>query len=198
MSIDPLAEAATATVQRALLAARLLLYAWLGYVLFQAIGAFSAYIPGKPWPFLLSILRTWTFLPIHEAGHLFLRPFGTTIMYLGGSLFQVLLPALWCALALKQRSTVWPFPLFWTGENLMDVSLYVRDAPVRALPLLGGHRSGHDWFNLLGRWDLLGSAETIADILFLGGTLIAMAALMAGIFVSAHSYLHPPAERIAD
>src|SRR5438105_9641935 len=32
-------------------------------------------------------------LPIHETGHLIFRPFGELLMIAGGSLFQVILPA---------------------------------------------------------------------------------------------------------
>jgi hypothetical protein len=140
----------------------------------------------------------WTFLPIHEAGHLFFMPFGTVMMFLGGSILQILLPLLWFALAARQRSAVAPFPLFWVGENLMDVSLYLRDAPVRQLPLLGGHRSGHDWFNILSRWDLLGAAEPMADILYITGFLVAAAAIAAGITVAVRRYRRPPVPAMPD
>ena len=185
-------------VLRVLLALRCALYLWLTYFLFQAATTFISYTPGQPWPFLLSMVRMWTFLPIHEAGHLFFGPFGTVVMFLGGSILQVLLPLLWFLLALKQRSDVAPFPLFWAGENLLDVSLYIRDATLRQLPLLGGHRSGHDWFNILSRWDLLASAETIADVTYMCGIMICVAAIAAGITLSVRSYRHPPPMQIEE
>jgi hypothetical protein len=188
---DPKSADADELVRRAVLAARCVLYAWLVYVLVQAVTAFSSYTPGTPWPFLLSMIRMWTFLPIHEAGHLIFMPLGTVMMFLGGSILQILLPAAWFALAFGQRSSVWPFPLFWAGENIMDVSLYLRDAPVRALPLLGGHKSGHDWFNILSRWDLLDAAEPIADVLFLCGTLVCIGAIAAGFALAIRSYRSP-------
>lgn len=196
--ILPRADLPDPSVSRALLAARCALYCWLSYVLYQASIAFLSYTPGTAWPFLLSMIRMWTFLPIHEAGHLFFMPFGTVMMFLGGSLLQVLLPAAWFALALRQRSTVAPFPLFWTGENIMDVSLYLRDAPVRQLPLLGGHKSGHDWFNILSRWDLLGAAGPIADVLYILGLLVSAAAVAAGLTLAVRAYRNPPPETIPD
>ena len=90
-------------------------------------------------------------------------------------------PLLWFLIALRQRSQVAPFPLFWTGENMMDVSLYMRDAPIRALPLLGGHASGHDWYNLFTMWDMLDSAEDIADAMYWGGVFVCGAAITAGV-----------------
>jgi hypothetical protein len=83
------------------------------------------------------------------------------------------------------------FALFWVGENLLDVSLYVRDAPVRQLPLLGGDPSGHDWHNLLADWNMMGSAETIADILYYAGFLISAGAILAGIYLAIRSFVLP-------
>lgn len=185
-------------VRWTLLGLRCAVYLWLSYLLFQAASSFASYTPGQAWPFLLSMVRMWTFLPIHEAGHLFFRPFGTVVMYLGGSILQVLLPMCWFLLALKQRSTVAPFPLFWVGENIMDVSLYIRDAPLRQLPLLGGHRSEHDWFNVLSRWDMLSSAETIADILYMLGIIISISAIVTGCVLAARAFRHPPPLELAD
>lgn len=195
---SPRADFPDPIVGRTLLAARCALYLWLAYVLYQAAITFISYTPGAPWPFLLSMIRMWTFLPIHEAGHLFFMPFGTVVMFLGGSILQVLLPLLWFGIALRQRSSVAPFPLFWVGENFMDVSLYVRDAPVRQLPLLGGHASRHDWFNILSRWDLLGATESMADILYLAGLLVSAAAIAAGVTLAVRSYLHPPPPAMPD
>ncbi len=185
-------------VRWTLLGLRCAVYLWLTYFFVQAVTTFSSYTPGQPWPFLLSMVRMWTFLPIHEAGHLFLRPFGTVVMFLGGSIFQVLLPLLWFLLALHQRSAVAPFPLFWVGENLMDVSLYIRDTTLRQLPLLGGHKSGHDWFNILSRWDMLSSAESIADVTYIIGIMISVSAIVAGCALAVNSFRHPPAPTLEE
>jgi hypothetical protein len=109
-------------------------------------------------------------------------------MYLGGSFWQIMFPLLWFLIALKQRSHVAPFPLFWVGENMMDVSLYIRDAPVRQLPLLGGHKVGHDWFNLLSMWNLLDSAEIFSDLVFYSGIIICVGAIGAGIYLAFFSF----------
>jgi hypothetical protein len=100
-------------------------------------------------------------------------------------------PFLWFIVALRQRSHVAPFALFWAGENLLDVSLYIRDAPFRALPLLGGHSSGHDWANLLSAWDMLDSAPAIADAAYYTGCLVCAGSIVAGIFLAVRSYLAP-------
>jgi hypothetical protein len=163
---------------------KLLVYLWLIYFFYQAIITFAGYQPGVVWPLMLSTFRMFTFLPIHEAGHLIFRWFGTTLMFLGGSFWQIMFPLLWFLIAQKQRSHVAPFPLFWVGENMMDVSLYIRDAPIRQLPLLGGHKVGHDWFNLLSMWNMLDSADILADLVFYLGIIICVGAIGAGIYLS--------------
>jgi hypothetical protein len=170
---------------------KFLVYTFCSYYLVQAAETFIEYHPGQGWPFLLSEFRMFTFLPIHEAGHLIFRPFGTTIMFLGGSFWQIAIPLIWFAVALKQRLEVALFPLFWVGENMMDVSLYVRDAPYRALPLLGGQSVGHDWFNILTRWNALDSAESLADALYYIGLIIALGGIIAGIVLALITFFKP-------
>ena len=160
---------------------RLGVYGLLSVFLVQATEVFVEYKPGVAWPGLLWVVRTFTFLPLHEGGHFISLLFGRTLYVLGGSFWQVMFPLVWFALALKLKSQVAPFPLFWTGENMMDVSLYIRDAPVRAMPLLGGHKSGHDWHYLLTQWNAMDSAETIADIMYYSGIILSVIAIASGI-----------------
>lgn len=188
----PATEAPLDPVERwAPLVFALVLYGLLCVFLVQAANTFAGYRPGDRWPALLSVFRTWTFLPIHEAGHLLFMLFGRTVMLLGGSFLQIALPLVWFLLALKQRSHVAPFPLFWVGENMMDVSLYVRDAPVRYLPLLGGHKSRHDWYNILSGWNALDSAEILADIGYVFGMIICVGAIGTGLFLGFYSFFRP-------
>ena len=61
-------------------------------------------------------------LPFHEAGHLLFMPFGRFMMFLGGTLGQILMPIICLAMfLLKTRD---PFgasvALWWTAENFMD------------------------------------------------------------------------------
>src|ERR1043165_5313097 len=128
------------------LSLKLSVYLWLSYFFYQAIITFYEYQPGHPWPFMLNMFRMFTFLPIHEAGHFLFMFFGRTLNILGGSFWQIAFMAIWFVIALRQKSHVPLSALFWVGDNMMDVSLYMRDAPRRWLPLLGGHASGHDWY----------------------------------------------------
>lgn len=117
-------------------------------------------------------------LVIHEAGHaiaLFLPRF---LYILGGSALQVLLPAV-CAWAfLRQREPAsFAVALFWTGESVTDVAIYMADAKKRALPLLGGDGTIHDWNYLLGQLGLLNWAEWLGRLTFGLGILIITTAL---------------------
>lgn len=84
------------------------------------------------------------------------RPFGRTMMILGGSLFQVLVPLLLMGvfLSLHRDGFAAAVCLWWAGQSLMDVAPYIADARALRLPLLGGGTGAdspgmHDWANLL-------------------------------------------------
>lgn len=98
-------------------------------------------------------------LPFHEFGHVLFRPFGEWLMFLGGSLFQCLLPLLLAVYFLRWQRQ--PFSaamcLWWCGQNFIDVAPYIADARAMALPLTGEWSDDivamrnlrHDWHNIL-------------------------------------------------
>jgi hypothetical protein len=121
-------------------------------------------------------------LYIHEAGHLFFGVFGRTIGILGGSLNQILAPVIWYFVAMREGSLLKNVALFFTGVSLVDVSIYVKDAELLLLPLIGGlSKAHHDWKNLLSRWGLIDWSFTIGEILFWFGMILAAAGLYLGI-----------------
>ncbi|MBI2207449.1 MAG: hypothetical protein HYU41_26755 [Candidatus Rokubacteria bacterium] len=68
----------------------------------------------------------------HEAGHLLFVFFGEFLTMLGGSLSQVLIPAICTAQFLRQRHVgASAAGLFWMGESLTGVALYAADAKAR-------------------------------------------------------------------
>jgi len=174
-------------------------YLILTVYLIQAADVFyEVALPARPWPFLLFALRT-IFLFIHEGGHFLFMFFGETLNILGGSFWQIAFPLISCIIAIRKRSHfIAPFALFWVGTNMMDVSLYMRDAPLRLLPLLGGHKSRHDWWNLFRKWEMLDSAGTVADIFYFLGLLVSIVAIGGGIYFAIHRFLHPVAYKIPD
>lgn len=117
-------------------------------------------------------------LVIHEAGHAVFMPFGGLLTVAGGSLFQVVVPAVFVAYFYR-RGQIYSaaLVLFWVGESLLNVSVYAGDALALQLPLLGGEDSIHDWNYLLSSTGLLPSTHRIATAIRLTGTLAIFAAL---------------------
>ena len=117
-------------------------------------------------------------LVIHEAGHAFTIFLPRPLHVLGGSALQVLLPAVCAWTFLRQRQPgSFAVALFWTGESVTDVAIYVADAKKRALPLLGGDPIGHDWHYLLGQLGLLNWAPMLGRLTFGVGIVIITIAL---------------------
>jgi hypothetical protein len=127
-------------------------------------------------------------LPFHEAGHIFFRPLGDFMQSLGGTLGQLLMPAICFGVLLVQTRD--PFgasvALWWLGENFLDIAPYIDDARAGVLPLLGGNLGHsapygfHDWEYLLTETGLLGLDHTLARVSFALGCVIMLAALAWG------------------
>lgn len=114
-----------------------------------------------------------TSLIVHEAGHFFFRPFGWTLYILGGSLFQLILPSLFIASFLRRLYRPGLQVSFvWLGQNALNVSTYAADAQERALPLITGDPTTHDWWQLLRAADLL-AFDDVVGAAFLGIALFA-------------------------
>jgi len=166
------------------------------------IGGAAAAAPdarsGPSWPALLLVaaLGFWTArlgsgaqvgcfldlvnLAFHEAGHLFMTPFGSTLHYLGGTLGQLAVPSLLAGYFLLKpptRPIGAAFCAWWLGENLVNISVYMKDARDLALPLVGG--GDHDWNELFYRFGLLGedSVRTVAAATHYLGVAVMLAGL---------------------
>ena len=128
-------------------------------------------------------------LPFHEAGHIIFSPFGDLMGTLGGSLAQVLVPAI-CAIAFLTTSFD-PFGAavcaWWAGENLLDVAMYIDDARSLNLMLLGGHTGaevdGHDWEHILQSLGALHLDHRIAWTTHWTGAVLMIGALAAATLV---------------
>lgn len=120
-------------------------------------------------------------LPVHETGHLLFRPFGEFMMVAGGSLFQVIVPAVFVGYFVWQKSYYSAaIVLFWVGQSILNVFVYAADATVMQLVLTSGFTgsegSFHDWNYLLTSTGLLSSTKTVAGIIRIAGTFIIIAA----------------------
>ena len=115
-----------------------------------AVWSLALALRENPWSFL-----DWINLAFHEAGHLFLLPFGETLHFLGGTIFQLLIPL---GLAVHFLFKASPFSasacFWWFGQNFLGIAFYMADARELKLPLVGGGEN--DWNHLLYEWGLLG------------------------------------------
>src|SRR5580700_9843016 len=103
-------------------------------------------------------------LIIHESGHFFFSWFGHTIMILGGTLGELLVPLLCAAYFFWQReATGFAFSLFWFFENFPYIGTYMADARTSALPLVGSEES--DWTILFTQWGLLAQDQKIGGVM---------------------------------
>ncbi len=125
-------------------------------------------------------------LPFHEFGHVLFIPFGQFMAILGGSLFQVAMPlALMFAFSLKNKDNFAAgLMLWWCGQSFIDISPYILDARYRALPLISGNESGHDWGNLLTMTNSLDKTELIAySAFYIGSGLILVSIAWMGFIL---------------
>lgn len=118
-------------------------------------------------------------LPIHETGHLVFAPFGEVMGFLGGTLFQLILPSafvghfLWRGDRYGAAVCLW-----WVAQNCWNISVYVADARAQELPLVGGGE--HDWAYLLDAAGWLSQDLAIARAVHGAGVLIFLFALAMG------------------
>jgi hypothetical protein len=128
-------------------------------------------------------------LPFHEAGHIIFMLFGRFIMFLGGTLGQLLIPVIcMCAFLVKARN---PFgasaSLWWLGENFTDIAPYINDARALRLILIGGvtgrEVDGHDWENILGTLGWLQYDHVFAHISYIIGIILMIVSLIWGGYI---------------
>lgn len=123
-------------------------------------------------------------LPFHEFGHVLFSPFGRFMAILGGSLFQILMPLIaMVSFSWQMRDNfAGAMMLWWSGQNMIDVSPYIADAEYRSIPLIRDlSEDYHDWGNLLTMLDCVDAAQTIANTVFSCGAItIGIALYWAG------------------
>ncbi len=152
---------------------------WLARVLWFV--AFDYDPTLRTWsPPLLIVLLDAVTLIIHEAGHFFFQVLGHTLYVMGGSIFQVLFPAGITIFVWRRwpAHTVWP--LFWTGQSMCNAAIYIADAPVKRLHLIGRGLI-HDWNHLATHLGFMDSAVSIAQWVHWIGVAVCLVALAHGI-----------------
>ena len=121
-------------------------------------------------------------LVFHEAGHVLFRLFGEWMMFLGGTLGQLLMPAIIVVAFLWTNRD--PFGaavgLWLLGVSLLDVAPYMFDALDPQLMLLSGNTGeagGHDWIYLFNSLGLLPRAPLIGALTHKLGAAVLLLAL---------------------
>ncbi|MBP7415835.1 MAG: hypothetical protein KA831_04210, partial [Pyrinomonadaceae bacterium] len=103
----------------------------------------------------------------------------------GGSLFQVIFPAVFVGYFVWQRSFYSAAIVsLWVGQSILNVWVYAADAVVMQLVLTSGSTgaegSFHDWNYMLSHFGLLGSTKTVAGIIrFIGTSTIIISSLFS-------------------
>lgn len=171
-------------MRNAALTLKILLYGYLLYLLYILAWEYDPTSPAFRPPIVLWI-TDWMNLYIHEAGHLIFKIFGRTVYFLGGSLTQVLLPLALVAVIARQRNWYMGAAGFWLGENLVNVSVYISDAPYRRLHLIGRGLI-HDW-----NWILSGDLDLAAPLgsaVFISGIIVCAVSIGAGVYLSVRDF----------
>lgn len=127
-------------------------------------------------------------LVFHEAGHKIFGFFGDFIGSLGGTLGQLLMPAICVYVFLIHQRDPYAASIcfWWFSENFIDIAPYINDASKGILPLLGGNTGNHspygfhDWEYLLTETGLIRYDSQIAQLSYLLGCLLMLAAVVWG------------------
>jgi len=118
-------------------------------------------------------------LGIHEVGHMVMLFAPRMVMFLAGSVAQVAVPLAlaWYFGIVRRDAAGGGFCLAWAGTSAWDVSVYIADAPIQALPLIGGGE--HDWAYLLGPqgFGSMHLADEIARFVEFSGGVLAIAGI---------------------
>jgi hypothetical protein len=126
-------------------------------------------------------------LLMHETGHLLFSILGNFMGVLGGTIMQLLMPAIVLGSFLVKNRDAFgaSLGLWWLGQSFMDNAPYINDARAGELMLLGGVTGKeapgyHDWENILGRLGWLQYDHFLAKISFAAGIFLMLLAFVWG------------------
>ncbi len=129
-------------------------------------------------------------LVFHEAGHVIFRPLGRFMTILGGSLLQLLVPAVVIGAFIWKNHDNFgaSIGLWWFSQSLMDLAPYINDAQAGQLMLLGGVTGQdmpgiHDWKNILTDLHLLQYDHAIAWFVDFNGEILMLLSFIWGAYI---------------
>ncbi|MBI5552914.1 MAG: zinc ribbon domain-containing protein [Desulfobacterales bacterium] len=124
-------------------------------------------------------------LPFHEAGHIIFSFMGRFMQVLGGTLGQLLMPAVCLGVLLLRTRDAFGAAVaqWWLGESFMDIAPYINDARALDLVLLGGVTGKevedyHDWEYLLRTLGMLHMDHALAYLAHGTGIVLMVSALL--------------------
>jgi hypothetical protein len=166
--------------------------AWPSVAAFAVIAwlAWFSYVRGERVPLLAGVD-----LGFHELGHLLMAWAPDQLAAVAGSVMQISVPLALAAYFMfaRQEAAAGALMLGWAGTSAQNVSVYIADAPLQQLELIGGR---HDWAFLLGpeAWNVMGSAGGIATavwalglLLLVGGFGVCAAAIVRARLQATHA-----------
>lgn len=134
--------------------------------------------------------RDWHFIDnfnliIHEAGHSIFFFLGEFMQIMAGSVFQILVPLVFVIyFYLRRNYFSSSLLLFWVGQNILNVSVYISDAIAMQLPLLGGDASIHDWNYILNSLGIIRYTDMVGSLVFDVGVLVIIVASYFSVMTS--------------
>lgn len=139
-------------------------------------------------------------LGMHELGHLLAAFMPRMVMFLAGSLLQIAVPLglAWYFGMVRSDPAGGGFCLAWAGASAWDVSVYVADAPIQALPLIGGGQ--HDWAYLLGPkgWNAIHMADEVAGFIEYSGIVFTAMGIAVAAWAAVRGMAARPARVVSE
>jgi hypothetical protein len=136
-------------------------------------------------------------LVFHEAGHMLFMVFGDWMTSAGGTIMQLLMPAICLGTFLFKEHNRFGAAVcgWWFGHSLMDCGPYAADAKSQTMMLLGGVTGQdvpgyHDWNSMLRPLDLLDQAEAIGAALHVAGAATIVLSLLWGGYLVFVQFRH--------
>ncbi len=168
-------------MKRTLVALEVIFLLLLGYLSLYLATDYQTPHGRHDMPFAVWVIDTID-LFIHEGGHGIFRVLGQFMHFLGGSLIQFIIPITTIIVFLRTsgpRSLMGT--LYWLGQNMINVSIYIADAPKQQLTLISRHAM-HDWRWLCGYMGIMNSAGDLAAVVALFGTISLLGAIGVTVY----------------
>lgn len=133
---------------------------------------------------------------VHEGGHMIFSLFGQFLHVAGGSITQTVIPILFI-IYFWSRNQQWQssIMMFWLGESLNYLSIYIGDAEVMRLPPALAEGLIHDWNYLLKSLDLLPYTLFISRGVWVLGFFCIISAMVIGLVTAKNSLVETPFEK---